>query len=233
MTTRSMARTNLDFRCDIHHAGHGYYSMLDYMHGKHIAKSKGLYTKCKLICGIFARERKLSSHALPTALISARLLNYHLWWCVLAHYAMKPSFGTTGSSSSTTGGGVGHALARAGALLQGEGDVQTKFLDPLLFRSGTTIKEEKRVELNGRFSRLQTWGTKIHNIEDALKSRTKVEIGKTLDQQLKELFNKKPQVFMDYNHMKKEVEGQLQTYATKGEQTEAHRGPLNLSLIHI
>ena len=116
----------------------------------------------------------------------------------MAYYAMKSSFGTTtGSSSSTTGGGVGHALARAGALLQGEGGVHTKYLDPLLFRSGTTIKEDKRVELNERFTRLQTWGSKINNIEDALKLKTNIKIGKPMNQQLKEMFDKKPQVFME------------------------------------
>ena len=74
MTSRSMARTNLDQRCDIHHAVHGYYTLLDYTHGKHITKSKGLHTKCKFICGVFVRDRELSSHALPSARVNAQLL---------------------------------------------------------------------------------------------------------------------------------------------------------------
>ena len=84
----------------------------------------------------------------------------------MAYYAMKPQSpkkltGATGSSSSTTGGAGGtveHALARAGALLQGPGGVDTTFLHPLLFRSGSTIKEDRRTELSRRFVQLQTWG---------------------------------------------------------------------------
>ena len=144
----------------------------------------------------------------------------------MAHYAMKP-FGTTGSSSSTTGGGVGHALARAGALLQGEGGAQTKFIDPLLFRSGTKISENRKVELGMGFVELQTWGTKMLSIEDALKDNTKVPIGKTVDQQLKELLDKMPQAFENYNYMKKQVENTLKDYAVRGEQTDARRGPLD------
>ena len=120
---------------------------------------------------VFVRKCELSSHALPSARISAQLLNYHLWWCAIAHYAMKHSFGpTTGSSSSTTGGGVGHALARAGALLQGEGEIDTNFLNPLLFRSGSTIKDDRKSELQRKFARLQKWGTTIQSIEGELRA---------------------------------------------------------------
>ena len=56
MTTRSMTRTNIDERCDIQNAVHGYYTLLDYMHGNHIIKPKNMHTKCKFICGAFCSK---------------------------------------------------------------------------------------------------------------------------------------------------------------------------------
>ena len=97
----------------------------------------------------------------------------------------------------------------------------------MLFRSGTKVSETKRNDLSKRFVQLQTWGAKMLYIESALQGDTQIPLGKTVDQQLRDLLDKKPQALENYNYMKKNVKETLKNYAERGEQTATHHGPLD------
>ena len=149
----------------------------------------------------------------------------------MAYYLMEPQSPkkTTGSSSSTTGGAggtVGHALARAGALLQGPEGAMATYLNPLLFGSGTTIKEDRRSELSQRFVQLQIWGAKMQNVISTLSSKGSERVGKPMNEPLKDLFKTNPNFKLDYDFMKGAVETCIEDYARTGETTAAHQGPL-------
>ena len=106
-------------------------------------------------------------------------------------------------------------MAGAGAILQGsEG---RKFVDPLLFRAGTTIKEERKVDLYRRCAQLQAMSEKLENLEGILKGNFPLEVGKTMDQQLKDIFRRMPIANNDYKYMMsrvKDIVEQLSSEAT-------------------
>ena len=96
-----------------------------------------------------------------------------------------------------------------------------------MFRTGTTIKEDRKVDLYRRCAQLKTMSEKLENLEGLLKGNFPVEIGKTLDQQLKDIFKKMPIANADYKYMMSKVKETIKDYAKNKEQTAAHRGPLD------